>query len=96
MSKYHSIIRAPSITEKNTLLRTKQNKYVFEVLRTATKQDIKKAVENLFSVKVEKINTMLVKGKKKRMGKHVGYRPNWKKAIVSLAEGQSIDKFGEV
>lgn len=95
MSKYHSIIRCPSITEKNTILR-EQNKYVFEVERSSNKAEIKKAVENLFDVQVEAVNTMIVKGKKKRMGKYSGYRPNWKKAIVKLPEGQSIDKFGEV
>ncbi len=95
MSKHHSIIRSPSITEKNTMLR-EQNKYVFEVDRRSNKTEIRKAVENLFNVKVETVNTMIVKGKKKRMGRFSGYRPNWKKAIVQLAEGQTIDKFGEV
>ena len=96
MSAFHSIIRSPSITEKNTLLRTEQNKYVFEVDGRSNKQEIKKAVEGLFNVTVESITTMIVKGKKKRMGKFSGYRPNWKKAIVKLAPGQTIDKFGEV
>ncbi|NLD98454.1 MAG: 50S ribosomal protein L23 [Fibrobacter sp.] len=96
MSKYHSIIRYPSITEKNTTLREMQNKYVFEVLRTATKPEIKEAVEKVFGVVVESVNTMVVKGKEKRMGRHVGYRSDWKKAIVKLQEGQSIAKFGEV
>jgi large subunit ribosomal protein L23 len=96
VSKHHSIIRAPLITEKNTILRTDENKYAFEVVRTATKEQIRKAVEALFNVEVDSVNTMVVKGKKKRMGRHVGYRPTWKKAIVKLAEGQSIAKFGEV
>jgi len=96
VSKYHSIIRYPSITEKNTTLREMQNKYVFEVLRTATKPEIKEAVEKVFGVVVESVNTMVVKGKEKRMGRHVGYRSDWKKAIVKLQEGQSIAKFGEV
>ncbi len=95
MSIYHSIIRSPSITEKNTLLR-EQNKYVFEVAVKSNKTEIKRAVEHLFNVTVEKVNTMVVKGKKKRMGRFSGYRPNWKKAIITLEEGQSIDKFGEV
>ena len=68
MSKYHSIIRYPSITEKNTTMRETQNKYVFEVERTAKKPDIKEAVEKLFAVTVLSVNTILVKGKKKRMG----------------------------
>lgn len=95
MSKYHSIIRYPSITEKNTMLR-EQNKYVFEVDRRATKPEIRRAVEKLFDVEVVAVNTMVVKGKRKRMGRFVGYRPNWKKAIVKLAGGQSIERFGEV
>jgi large subunit ribosomal protein L23 len=96
VSKFHNIIRYPSITEKNTTLRTSQNKYVFEVVKTAAKPDIKLAIEKLFSVKVMSVNTMVVKGKHKRMGKHAGYQSDWKKAIVRLAEGQSIAKFGEV
>lgn len=96
MSKYHSIIRYPSITEKNTTMRETQNKYVFEVERTAKKPDIKEAVEKLFAVTVVSVNTILVKGKKKRMGRNVGYRSDWKKAIVRIQEGQTISKFGEV
>ncbi|KMQ51387.1 50S ribosomal protein L23p (L23Ae) [Chitinispirillum alkaliphilum] len=96
MSKNHSIIRYPSITEKNTNLRSIQNKYVFEVARDATKKDVKNAVEQIFDVTVEAVNTMVVKGKKKRMGRFSGYRPNWKKAIVKVKEGESIAKFGEV
>lgn len=96
MSKFHNIIRYPSITEKNTTLRTAQNKYVFEVVNKSTKPEIKKAIEKLFNVKVLSVNTMVVKGKFKRMGKHAGYQSDWKKAIVRLAEGQTIAKFGEV
>ena len=96
MSKYHSIIRYPSITEKNTSMRETQNKYVFEVIRTATKPEIKEAVEKLFAVTVLSVNTILVKGKKKRMGRNVGYRSDWKKAIIRIQEGQTISKFGEV
>lgn len=95
MSIYHSIIRKPSITEKNTDLRSDQNKYVFEVAPHSTKIQIRQAVEKLFNVKVISVNTMVVKGKKKRTGRFAGYRTNWKKAIVKLAEGQKIEKFGE-
>jgi large subunit ribosomal protein L23 len=94
-SKYYSTIISPSITEKNTILR-EENKYVFKVDRNSNKAHIKKAIENVFNVKVESVNTMIVKGKKKRMGRFTGNRPNWKKAIVKLAEGQTIDKLGEV
>lgn len=96
MSKHHNLIRYPSITEKNTILRENQNKYVFEVVKGATKPEIKEAVEKLFNVNVEAVNTILVKGKKKRMGRNVGYRPDWKKAIVKIKAGQSIARFGEV
>jgi large subunit ribosomal protein L23 len=96
VSKLHSIIRYPSITEKNTQLRTSQNKYVFEVDPKASKPQIKKAVETLFNVKVLSVNTMVVKGKLKRVGRFAGKRSDWKKAIVRLAAGQTITKFGEV
>lgn len=95
MSIYHSIIKKPSITEKNTALRTSHNKYVFEVATDATKLQIKKAVEKIFDVKVLSVNTMLVKGKYKRMGRFAGYQSNRKKAIVRLKEGQTIQRFGE-
>jgi large subunit ribosomal protein L23 len=78
------------------MLRTAQNKYVFEVATKATKPQIKKAVEKLFKVKVESVNTLVVKGKKKRTGRFVGYRSDWKKAIVKIEKGQTIAKFGEV
>ncbi|MBN2188907.1 MAG: 50S ribosomal protein L23 [Chitinispirillaceae bacterium] len=96
MSLYHSILRYPSITEKNTALRTAQNKYVFEVAPQATKPQIRRAVEKLFNVKVLQVNTIVVKGKLKRQGKSAGYRPDWKKAIVKIEAGQTIAKFGEV
>ena len=96
MSIYHSIIRYPSITEKNTTLRTSQNKFVFEVAPESTKPQIKKAVEKLFGVTVLSVNTIVVKGKQKRQGRTAGYRPNWKKAIVKIQTGQTIATFGEV
>jgi large subunit ribosomal protein L23 len=96
MSMYHTVIRYPSITEKNTVLRTSQNKFVFEVATDATKPQIRKAVEKLFNVKVLSVNTIVVKGKMKRQGRTAGHRPNWKKAIVKIQAGQTIAKFGEV
>ncbi len=96
MSKYHSIIRYPSITEKNSTLRTEQNKFVFEVATDASKVQIKEAVQKLFGVDVVAVNTMVVKGKKKRVGRYSGFRSDWKKAIVKIKEGQNIAKFGEV
>ncbi len=96
MSIHHSIVRAPSITEKSTELRYSENKYVFKVAKTANKTQIKEAIQALFDVKIESINTLVVKGKKKRMGRFIGKRSDWKKAIVKLAEGQKIDAFGEI
>jgi len=96
VSKYHNLIKYPSITEKNTTLRQMQNKYVFEVDKKAKKPEIKEAIEKVFDVSVESVNTMVVKGKKKRMGRNVGYRSDWKKAIVKIKEGQTIARFGEV
>lgn len=93
MSIFHQIIKYPSITERNTNLRTNNNCYVFEVARDATKPMIKKAVEQIFSVKVEKVNTLNVSGKFKRTGKSGGYRPDWKKAFVTVQKGQIINKF---
>ena len=96
MNKNFSIIRSPSITEKSSVMRSEHNRYVFEVSIEASKTEVKSAIESIFNVKVEDVNTMVVKGKFKRMGKHAGYRSDWKKAIVKLAAGHSIDKFGEV
>lgn len=96
MTNIHSIIKYPSITEKNTALRSSQNKYVFSVDPTATKIQVREAVEKLFKVKVVSVNTQIVKGKLKRMGRAAGYRSDWKKAIVRIEKGQKIDKFGEV
>lgn len=96
MSLDHRIILYPSVTEKNTSLRMNHNKYVFEVLPTATKAQIRNAVEFLFKVKVESVNTVRLPGKRKRMGKHVGYRPDRKKAIVQIQKGQTISQFGGV
>jgi large subunit ribosomal protein L23 len=92
---HHQLIRYPVVTEKSTALKGSQNKYIFEVAPMATKIQIRAAVEKLFGVKVLSVNTMVVKGKKKRMGRYAGYRADRKKAIVRLAEGQSIRQFGE-
>lgn len=87
------IIRRPIITERASDLQEGQNKYVFEVLSRANKVDIRRAVESLFDVDVVKINTSNVHGKVKRLGRFQGRRPNWKKAVVTLADGHSIDFF---
>ena len=89
-SRHYDAILSPVITEKATML-SEQNKVVFRVDKDATKPQIIEAVENLFKVNVVKVNTMNVKGKTKRFRGRVGRRSDVKKAIVTLAEGQSID-----
>lgn len=88
--KHYDTIIAPIITEKATIL-SDQNKIVFKVPLTATKKDVKAAIETLFKVKVVSVNTILVKGKSKRFKGVEGKRSDVKKAIVTLAAGQSID-----
>ena len=90
MKDVYRIVRRALVTEKSNLLRA-ENKYVFEVDRDAGKPEIKTAIQDLFSVKVLEVRTMSVKGKVKRMGRYEGKRADWKKAIVTLAEGESID-----
>jgi len=87
------IIIEPLITEKISNLQDEENKVAFVVDRAANKIEIQKAVEIKFDVKVKKVATIQMKGKLKRMGKHEGRRSDWKKAIVTLKEGFSIDFF---
>lgn len=90
-----SVIRRPIfLTEKSTMLRG-QNQVVFEVLRNANKVQIKDAVQKLFNVKVESVNTMVYRGKDRRMGRGYAKMQNWKKAVVTLREGDTIDFFAE-
>ena len=90
------IIRRPIVlTEKANILREKNNQVVFEVARAANKVQIKDAVQKLFNVNVTDVNTMLMRGKDRRMGRGYGKMQNWKKAIVTLKEGDSIDFFAE-
>jgi large subunit ribosomal protein L23 len=88
------IIRRPLITEKATRL-LELNQYTFEVMPKASKPEIRAAIEYLFDVKVTGISTMNLPRKKKRVGKYVGFKPTYKKAIVTLAEGDSITLFPE-
>ena len=92
----YSVIKKPLITEKSTIARDDANKYVFKVDRRANKIEIEKAVEKLFKVKVVNVRTMNMEGKKKRTGKVMGRKSDWKKAIVTLAPGQSIEVFEKV
>jgi large subunit ribosomal protein L23 len=88
--RHYDVILAPVITEKATML-SEQNKVVFRVADDATKEEIATAVEELFRVKVTKVNTLIQKGKTKRFRGRPGQRRDVKKAIVTLQEGQSID-----
>ena len=88
------IIKRPLVlTEKGNALREAHNQYLFEVARTANKAQIRDAVETLFSVKVVKVHTMIVRGRMRRMGRGREKTQNWKKAIVSLKSGETIDFF---
>jgi len=84
------VLIAPLISEKSTLLADTVNTHVFKVNTTATKIEIKQAVEELFEVKVAQVRVMNVKGKTKRFGQRIGKRSDWRKAYVKLAEGQDI------
>jgi large subunit ribosomal protein L23 len=88
----YAVLLRPIITEKSTLL-TAQDKYVFEVDPRANKNQIKEAVEIAFDVKVADVNTMKMKGKNRRFGRKVTKQPDWKKAIVTLQPGNSIELF---
>ncbi|HPD22318.1 MAG: 50S ribosomal protein L23 [Pseudomonadota bacterium] len=91
MKDYTQIIKRPIVTEKGTMLRQEENQVVFAVAKHANKIEIKKAVEELFSVHVEDVKTMNMNGKTKRFGMHTYRRPDWKKAIVTLRSGESIE-----
>ena len=86
------IVIRPIITE-DSMERLQRKKQTFEVAKDANKIEIAKAVEELFGVKVAKVNTISVKGKEKRMGRSVGFRPDWKKAIVTLEGDKTIEFF---
>jgi large subunit ribosomal protein L23 len=93
MSEVHDIIISPLVTEKSTIQREGQNQYSFKVYKRANKIEIKDAVERLFKVKVREVRTVTVRGKIKRLGKRFGKRPDWKKAIVTVKEGDRIEFF---
>lgn len=90
-TKYLEIIKAPVITEKSGNLAQNERKYIFKVDPKANKTEIKDAIEKIFNVKVENISTLNVRPKKRRVGRYAGLTNRTKKAIVTLAEGQTID-----
>jgi large subunit ribosomal protein L23 len=96
MRDTRKIIRMPLVSEKSTNMRINQNRYVFKVDGKANKLEIKRAIEELFKVKVEGVTTMMMHGKPKRMGRFEGRRPDWKKAIVRLKKGETIELFETV
>ena len=87
----YEVIRAPRVSEKTARLQEVSNQYVFEIAKDATKADVKAAVEQIFEVNVKAVNVVNVKGKNKAFKFRQGRRGDWRKAYVTLAEGQSID-----
>lgn len=87
----YRILRHPLVTEKSFNLSSNQNQYIFEVAPSATKNEIKKTIQDLYGVKVWRVNIINVSGKKRRVGKHEGWKSGLKKAIVFLAEGEKIE-----
>ena len=88
----YDIIKRPIITE-HSMEQTEMKRYTFEVAKTANKIEIAKAIEEIFGVKVAKVNTISMKGKKRRMGRFEGYTSDWKKAVVTLAEDSKTIEF---
>lgn len=88
MKNLYDVLKGPCLTEKATLLQEIDGKVVFKVHPKANKIDVKNAVEQMFKVKVKDVRTATMHGKRKRVGKYIGNTPNWKKAYVTLAEGE--------
>lgn len=93
MTDFYDIIRVPRVTEKGARLKEKNNVLTFEVKVDANKVQVRKAVENIFKVKVLDVTTVKNAGKAKRMGQRIGRRSDWKKAYVTLKPGEKIDIF---
>ncbi len=94
MDQLHDILLAPVVTEKSANA-AEDNTYVFKVGLQANKHQIKDAVENFFGVRVSNVRTLIVRGKMKRFGSHLGRRSNWKKAYVTLRDGDSINFYAD-
>ena len=91
MKNLYDVLVGPLLTEKGAAMKENENKVLFRVSRQANKIEIKKAVEEIFKVKVDFVSTINCKGKKKRMGKYEGRRSDWKKAIITLKEGEKLE-----
>ncbi len=93
--RLYTVLHGPHISEKSTVIADEAGQVVFRVARDATKHEIKTAIEKLFDVQVNDVRTVNVKGKRKRLGMIRGRRRDWKKAYVTVAEGQDIDFLGD-
>jgi large subunit ribosomal protein L23 len=93
LERFYRIIRRPKITEKGEKMRERHRAYPFEVAAHANKIEVRHAIEALFKVKVTAVRTQSYRGKVRRVGRSFGRRPDWKKAIVVLAEGHTIENF---
>jgi len=91
IAEAYQVVRRPLLTEKGTIQRDEDNVYLFEVDRRATKDEVRVAVEKIFQVHVEAVNTLVVRGKNRRVRVHSGKTRNYKKAYVRLREGDKID-----
>ncbi|MEC7726666.1 MAG: 50S ribosomal protein L23 [Planctomycetota bacterium] len=90
-AQYYDVVRRPVVTEKSAGVQESKNQYTFEVAKAANKVEVRKAVETLFSVKVEAVNIITMPAKRRRVFGRPGHSPAWKKAIVTLKDGDSID-----
>ena len=95
MNRREYVLKLPVITEKSTSLKENLRTVAFKVLRDANKIEIKNAVEKIYKVKVQSVRTAIFHGKKRRQGRYSGRRPDWKKAYVTLKEGEKMIEFSE-
>ena len=95
MKSHYQIIRRPVITEKGLAVKETQGTLVFQVAPTATKTEIKEAVQAIFKVKVDSVRTSNFLGKERRRGKFTGFRPDWKKAYVKLKSGEKMPEYAQ-
>jgi large subunit ribosomal protein L23 len=95
MKSHYQIIRRPVITEKGLAVKETQGTLVFQVAPTATKTEIKQAVQAIFKVKVDSVRTANFLGKERRRGRFAGYRPDWKKAYVRLKSGEKMPEYAQ-
>jgi len=95
MKSHYQIIRRPVITEKGLAVKEAQGTLVFQVAPTATKTEIKEAVQAIFKVKVDSVRTANFPGKERRRGRFAGYRPDWKKAYVRLKSGEKMPEYAQ-